>query len=325
MSYNRFSSKSRRFEYHGGIDLVDCGDIHLFMMMRDNLYNICVPPDRKGRAPADFYRNVQQNGYTKPPIDRAGIKTDRRARFALYKVVDHMVRHCSGFTFFDVGAFVGDVSLRFANYCRSEEAYCSFKCFDPTLAGDLVPFNIELNGLEKYITHHSLAVSHIDGPISFEQRLGHSDSGSSALSGGTKNTLVRSIRLSSILQDIAPPAAFIKIDTENLEDVIIADCKKFILDVPNALCVEVNASSGRLFDTLAELTQTHALWDIGYVPRPFRARTVRDMPSLLQNVQALPYGYTDVLAISRKMPNFEEIEAELNLIEEEPVGYSLVY
>lgn len=293
--------------------------------MRDNLYNICVPPDRKGKAPADFYRNAIQNGYARPPVDRASIKTERRARFALYKVVDHMIRNCPGFTFFDVGAFVGDVSLRFANYCRAEQASCSFECFDPTLAGDLVPFNIELNGLENYINHHSLAVSHIDGPISFEQRLGHSDSGSSALSGGTKNTLVRSVRLSTVLQDIAPPAAFIKIDTENLENVIIEDCNSFIADAPNALCVEVNASSGPLFDTLAELTKTHALWDIGYVPRPFRARAVRDMPSLLQNVRGLPYGYTDILAISRKMPNFEEIEADLNLVEEEPVGYSLVY
>lgn len=144
------------------------------------------PARSEGKSPADFYRNAHRNGYARPPISRSSIKTEHRARFALYKVVDHMIRNCPGFTFLDVGAFVGDVSLRFANYCRAEQASCSFMCFDPTLAGDLVPFNIELNGLGDYITHHSLAVSHITGPIPFEQRLGHSDSGSSALARGTK-------------------------------------------------------------------------------------------------------------------------------------------
>lgn len=60
---------------------------------------------------------------------------------------------------------------------------------------------------------------------------------------------------------------------------------------------------------------THALWDIVYVARPFGARVVRDMPSLLQSVRDIPCGHTDKLAISLGMPKFNVIACDLGSVE----------
>lgn len=60
---------------------------------------------------------------------------------------------------------------------------------------------------------------------------------------------------------------------------------------------------------------THALWDIVYVARPFGARVVRVMPSLLQSVRDIPCDYTDKLAISLGMPEFNGIACDLGSVE----------
>lgn len=60
---------------------------------------------------------------------------------------------------------------------------------------------------------------------------------------------------------------------------------------------------------------THPLWDIVYVARPFGARVVRDMPSLLQSVRDIACGYMDKLAISLGMPKFNDIACDLGYVE----------
>ncbi len=318
----------RRFEHGEGIDLVDCGDFRLFMLREDNLYNISVPQARKRYSLAKHYQDIRENGYARAPVDARTVATVRDACFGIYKVLYHFYRTCVDFRFLDVGAFVGDVSVRYANFFRTLGCEKKFYCFDPTLSGDLIPFNVQLNGLENCITHYPLAVSPVDGFITFAQRRGHSDSNRATLEGEEQqNSIIPSIKLSRFIDLNGIGNAFIKLDTENLESVILQDIAGFLQSTMNVVCFECHAHDLALRGTIEDLFATHLLYDVGYVPRPFCFSEIdpRDLGNFYERVQNRPYGYTDICAISRRLPALERLQQELTGLTEAPVEYSLVY
>ena len=65
-----------RFYSPDGIDLVNLGDIRAFMLVNDNLYNICVHPQARQYPLARHYADVCDAGYQPSPagggmLDRA--------------------------------------------------------------------------------------------------------------------------------------------------------------------------------------------------------------------------------------------------------------
>jgi len=293
------------------------------MLQDDNLYN-SVDPARRGYSLDAHYRGMVDNGFDKSPINQEMVRQTTDPKFALYKVVDHFIRHLPGFRFYDVGAWVGDVAIRYANYCRSTGHIVQFDCFDPTLAGDLIPYNVEINGLRSYVNYQPFAVSHVEGPVAFRQRPNHSDAGLSVFVNGERNTLVRSVSLSRVLLERLTPA-IIKLDTENLEAVILYNCAPYLAKYPNAVCIEVNLQTPKIFDVLLDLSATHEFWDIGYAPKPFRATPISLVYSLIGSLQQMPYNTTDVLAISKSVPRFSELREDLAAIVDGPQSYSLTY
>jgi hypothetical protein len=80
---------------------------------------------------------------------------------------------------------------------------------------------------------------------------------------------------------------------------------------------------------MASLSRTHYLFDVGYVPKPFIFQLIGEEAGSLEDFRATvagrPYGYTDVLALSRTTPGVAALVRRLSALGARPVGYSLVF
>jgi FkbM family methyltransferase len=315
-----------RFSNSAGIDLVDLGDFRAFMLVEDNLYKICVDPAHK-RYPIDrHYRDIAQHGHQLSQVDRQSIHTERDPRFGVHIVLEHLIARGLSPTFLDVGSFVGDVGIRFGNFFRTLGFAGQVHCFDPTISGDLVPYNIRLNGLGDYVQHWPVAVSHVVGFMTFFQRAGHSDSSSAVVdASSTVNAIVPSLRLSEFIRTHGITDAFIKLDTENLERLILADVREHLNATASAVGFEFHVDQRDMWPLLTDLLSTHALFDIGYLPNPFCFTEIVNIEPFLHACAARPYRYTDVLAISRRTPALDVLLQRLRGLDCRPVQYSLVY
>ncbi len=319
-----------RFYSPGGIDLVNLGDIRAFMLVNDNLYNACVHPGARQYPLAKHYADVCQAGYQPSPAGGGMLDRASDPKFGIYLILDHFIRHDVDFAFLDIGSFVGDVGLRYGNYFRTVGVNRHVHCFDPTLAGQLVPYNIEINGLGQYVTHHPRAVSGVNGYVMFFERKGHSDSSSAVDSADVvANSIVPSIRLSDFIRQHNIRNAFVKLDTENQEPAILADLGAFLYESVNAVVFECHSGQDDVFLTMAGLSRTHYLFDVGYVPKPFIFRLIAEGAGSLEEfrtaVAGRPYCYTDVLALSKTTPGVADLVRRLLALGTRPVGYSLVF
>lgn len=317
-----------RFDHPCGIDLVDAGDIRILMLKNDNLYKICVPDACRNFPIERHYADVGARGFLAPPIDIPRALESDNPKHVLYKVLAHLFSEEIKFDFLDIGAFVGDVALRYANFARGCGKTARFFCFDPSLAGDLVPYNVILNGLEGFVEHIPVAISGINGILLFHQKEGHSDSTQAARGPDQiRNAIVPSITLSRFLVERNIGDCFIKLDTENMEQDILGDIREHLSRSVNVVCFEMASNNSGLRQTLADMVQTHTLYDIGYVPAPFCCREI--LPSSLDDfftsLQGRPFGYTDVMAISRKMPGYTRLGQCLEKVREWPPRYTIVF
>jgi hypothetical protein len=58
-----------RFYFPDGIDLVNLGDIRAFMLVNDNLYNLCVHAGARQYPLAKHYADVCDAGYQPSPAE----------------------------------------------------------------------------------------------------------------------------------------------------------------------------------------------------------------------------------------------------------------
>lgn len=317
-----------RFFHSGGVDLVNLGDCRAFMLSQDNLYNVCVAPEYRHYPIDQHYARVARDGYQQAPVTKSNSSSISDARYGIYLIVRQMIDSGVNPAFLDVGAYVGDVGIRYGNFFRTLGYSGRVVCFDPTLAGDLIPYNITLNSLNDYVEHRPEAVSDFTGLLTFQQRQGHADSSSATLVGEPlANTIVPCVTLSEFLRKERIESAFIKLDTENLEARILADIKDFLTETPSAVCFEFHAhQSNELMGAMTSLMNTHFLFDIGYLPRPFCFNPISELTCSLfpSAVARYPYGYTDVLALSRQIPGAGDLARRLGCLNPGPIEYSLV-
>ena len=68
------------------------------------------------------------------PVDRTNADSISDVSLGLYILLLHLIDHCDDLAFIDVGCFVGDVSIRYANFFRTLGHNGKVICFDPTQA-----------------------------------------------------------------------------------------------------------------------------------------------------------------------------------------------
>jgi FkbM family methyltransferase len=294
------------------IDLVDFGDIQIFMFKNDNLYNLNVTAERKGRSPRDYQCWLRDNKFIPSPVRPGAVEEINSARYALSLVTVHFWQQKIPFRILDIGAFVGDFSLRMGNLARTFGEKTQVHAFDPTEAGSLIPFNIALNGLNDFVHHENIAVSDVDGPLLLHAIRGLSDATATSSKGthhfsmGTLfNFFTHSSRKGAFLQKIASyltpkkkysllvpsvrletwfaeraitGSIFAKIDIEGIDAVVFESLRCLTAGSHLVSIVEFNPY---VFDSFAEAGKRLREWDrdfiifdIWYSPNPCFCRRV---------------------------------------------------
>ncbi len=294
------------------IDLVDFGDVKLFMFEDDDLYDLCVPEARKHQSLEEHHRAVARDGYPPSPVNPDTVKTVRAAQFCLPLVLTHLWDQGFDVTVLDIGAFVGDFSLRMANVIRSFGRRNQVYAFDPTEAGALIPYNIRLNGLEAIVRHEERAVAGHAGLALFNLRPGSSDASFSFRSGGHQlnvltlaqhfvRTRYKTAYLRKVFRFVRPQptynlvvdampisiwvrerrlqgALFAKIDVEGLSPIVLEDLLSLGSEDPLIVVFEFSplavGSLGEAAGLLRRLATSFHLFDIWYSPTPTRCQLI---------------------------------------------------
>jgi len=159
------------------IDLVDFEDLKLFMLEHDNLYCIAVPENRKRQNLEDFQNAILANGPRPSTVTPDNIGTITSVRYGVFVIMHHLWTNGVNFDVLDVGSHIGDFGLKAGSFIRTSGKSSRVITFDPSEAGALVPYSIELNRLENIVKHEMLAVSDTSGLVLFQYSPGHADAG----------------------------------------------------------------------------------------------------------------------------------------------------
>lgn len=308
-----------------GYDLVRLQNVSLFVPTNDNLYDRWLSNEAKGLT-LERHRELMR---TDRPFSDQILREDVTKLLFLY--IDTLFRHEMAVHLLDVGAWVGDVAISLARFAVLRGGAFKADCFDPSLAGALIPFNAELNGVDKIVTFHPLGVSLFGGPQIFTQLRGNSD-GSRLSSIGRfgalrpyESRLIRTVTLDTCLpREEAGRHVIVKIDVEGIDGQLVRQVKdqlggmtlivEFCPDRPEY----VDIGAARFVD---DLKTTHTLFDICYCPRPSAAHRVDGTAQFIDSVRKRPYGYTDILAVPHTLRCHAELVGALSRLE--PVPYSL--
>lgn len=305
------------------IDFVDFDDIKLFMYKNDNIYDNFIDDRKKSFPLRKFLKEVREKGYPRPEINRDTISTIRDCRHLIYLIMKHLWDVSEEFTVLDVGCHVGLFGLKLASVIREFGKDNKVICFDIGEASELMPYNIRVNGLEKWVTFEKLAISDVSGPAIVYARQGHTDTNniiwklddsySYLVDGTTINEYIKEHKLSGPF--------IIKLDTEGLELEIIDGIKPLIDSDIVVLIFEFSSERVRdknfLYDIFGYLFRNYYLFDIYYVLSPSMAVPICEAGeiSFFDNVLQYPYRYTDVLGIPKKLGGVEKLIEELESLE----------
>ncbi|MGA2031196.1 MAG: FkbM family methyltransferase [Thermoguttaceae bacterium] len=290
------------------IDLVNFGDVKLFMFRGDNLYNLAVPNDRKNCSLSDHYRAIQEEGYPASPLTPTNIDSTDDSRRCLHLVLGTLLLDQPSVTVLDIGAFVGDFAIRMGNLIRTFGKCAKVYAFDPTDAGALIPFNIAINGLEGTVFHENLAIASHSGYSLFTVVPGDYDAASAVKDraarmnllaqlrflAGTRhkfawirkfarlffpkprfNILVRTTTIAEFAQRIdLQGSIFAKIDIEGMDEAVARDLRSLARErgKPAVIVFEFKPRSyedhAAAIDFFKELAEEFWIFDIWYSPNP---------------------------------------------------------
>lgn len=289
-------------------DLVDFQDVKLLMLQNDNLYRVSVPDNRKNKSLRDYSLEVARQGYPKSVVTPENVHQLNSARYGLFVYLNHLWEMNIELDVLDVGSHIGDFSVRMGSFIRTFNQKTKVISFDPTEAGALVDYNIQINGLQEIVQHEALAISDINGLIIFQVRHGYSD-GSTAFSGsgssnsnalmalfgrvksllkskhklpdlisyamGKTHLIAKSVTLPDYLKEHSlKNNLFVKIDIEGLDSVVIDSLWPRINNHFVSIITEFTPSSFPSHDSAAKFLQNlgekFIIYDIFYSPNPTR-------------------------------------------------------
>ena len=199
-------------------------------------------------------------------------------QYCFHAYVAHMHRRGIPTTFLDVGAYVGEASLYMANFARTSGIQFQAIAFDPSLAGTLLPYNIELNGLQDWITYEDLAIAPFDGPTMFSCNAKMMDSASLEKTRrcGCRYFSCLRKKLSTYIKTrrLDDARLLVKLDTEGYEPFImkdlVANCK-YLPSIIFEFCPGALRDKGfHCENFLTQLAEHFVLFSAVHAPKPYR-------------------------------------------------------
>jgi FkbM family methyltransferase len=305
-------STGSRPQRSSGYDLVNLHEIFLFVPVNDNLYDKFIPHHCKGFS-LEQCRAIA--GRTSA-LSVESVSRDVGAAMLLY--LELLFQRGLSVHMIDIGAWVGDIAIRYAKFAQARGASFFADCYDPSDAGALIPRNIALNGLRDFVAYRPFGVSLKGGPLVFDQLQGNSDSSRLAATDNSSlpasSYLVDTVTLAECLAGVAPHRhVMVKIDVEGIDALLVLQNLKALRYA--TLIVEFSPQqeqyAGRPDAFIKQLIATHSLFDLYYLPNPGHVVAVEDVMSFVKNVSRRSYGYTDILAVPHALPIHDDIARRL--------------
>lgn len=319
--------------FNTDVDFLNFGDVKLFMPKGDNLYNL-YDPRMRGASLLDHYVSMTKDGHHYP-LSREQLRQTADPRYALYAYLQMLVEGGLAIDMLDVGAFVGVIGLRCANLARCFGYDVRVKLFDPSIAGSLIPYNIEVNHLQDFpVEHVPKAVSLMNGPMLFSSVPGHLDSAhvvKEGEAGKTLNYIVRSTTFPEYFKSHPTDRhQIIKIDTEGMEPFLVQQLVNLslpggfsaIIELTPSAFAELGVDLGRF---LAEISKTFDLFELYHFPLSTKVRHVEldTIAAFVREVQRYPHGHTDLLMTPHSLPDRSRRLARLKSFKDLPATSDL--
>jgi len=324
------------------IDLVDFDGLKLFMFRDDNLYNNFIPKHRKNQSLDEYLRFVNgKQSYPAPSINYFNCEEIDDPKSGLFIYFKHLIDHHIDFTVFDVGSHVGDFAIKCGHFFRHAARMVKVISFDPSPAGMLVPFNIEMNGLENYNKHEKIAITEYDGYYIFNFQEGDSDSARLSFSkkmnfseklkfywgsswrfkfetafrlftsafkvrGKSFDIIVRGTNISHYLKvNGIDGNLFFKVDVEGYDETLIRNIMPLRNDRLISFITELHVDfNSHAF--LKELSDHFYIFDLYYCPNPTRFKLIHPEHFerfIDQDLKNRRFGYTDLFLLDKNTPD----------------------
>jgi FkbM family methyltransferase len=337
------------------IDLVDFEGLKLFMFRDDNLYNNFIPAHRKNQSIDNHYKVInQKNKYPTPSISYHTCEENKDPRSGLFIYFKHLLDHNINFTVFDIGSHVGDFAIKCGHFFRDAGKDIHVISFDPSPAGMLVPYNIEINGLTKLNKHEALAVTEYDGYFVFNFREGNSDSSKLSFSkemplreklkfymgsslkfkiqtafrlstaafrrkAKTFDIIVKGVNLQDYLtRNSITQHLFLKVDVEGYDETLIRNIIPLKKDRNISFITELHVDFNSVA-FLQEMSEHFYIFDLFYCPNPTRFKLIQPdyfKDFVNDDLKNRTYGYTDLFLLDKNTPNVDVLINKLNSLKE---------
>lgn len=305
------------------VDLVDLNGYMLYMHVTDMPYHWLPTHARKGlRLTRDEIQNLRGgNGPVEDPVAAyRGYGQGYYGLDPLDLVFLHYWVHDLNFAYFDVGANIGLTTIQAARVIKRFGRKNRVVCFEPGPTADLLPWNLEVNGVDDLATFEHQAVCDFSLSEIFAGELNHSEhyrcvNRNPATEGSSH--LVRTTTIDDYVErrEIAGHL-IVKIDTEGGEyrvwqgmpDVLSRRYTTIKLEfTPSLLSSSVDP---QVF--LRQMMATHYLLDIpdGETGGRFRRLREHEAAAFAAEIARRPPCWTDLLAIPKNLPGIDGLLAK---------------
>jgi len=319
------------------VDLVKLDGDPYFMYVKDLAYTFFAE-----HKPETFIRNYQltEDDAAPPPAFPFSISDfyggrapafARNEQYFKFVIFAHLWIHGIDFTMLDIGANIGFSSVPCAKFALRFNRTIQIHAFEPGMAAELLAANLRLNHVDGQVRPDGRAVSDCCRPVAMNSMLGHSVCDS--INDFRKHYPQMVPALARIVDTVTVDAfvrehgidqkLILKIDAEGHDwQVLQGACNSFERGQVAATIVEFVPHYLKEFiepaQMLIDLARDHHLLHIielgkGYT---WRGHRLSDDPTELReftrSVARSPLAYTDVLAISKSVPEAERLAWRLS-------------
>ncbi len=318
------------------VDLVRFDGDPYFMYVKDLAYTLFAE-----HMPETFLRNAQlTDADHAPPVPFAFSVSDflegrcppfpRNEQWFKLVISAHLWHHGVHFSLFDIGANVGYSAVPCAKFAKRFGRTNRIYAFEPGMTGELLRANIDLNHVQDMVIPDSRAVSDQCGPVKMTSMLGYSVCDS--ISDFQKHypqmvpaitRIAKRITIDEFVREKGIAEALVlKIDAEGHDWQVLRGARGcYARGQVAATIVEFVPHYLREFidpgQFLVDLSQEHHLLSILELRKGYhwKGEALPDDPTALRafakQVAKSPLTYTDVIAISRRLPEARTLVGRL--------------
>ena len=248
-------------------------------------------------------------------------------------IINHYKENNLSFNMFDIGAQYGLVGLSIASNLKKEKMDNKVFLFDPGVAQGSLAYNIAVNSLKTVAQRENYAVSDETGSCDIYIKSGNSEDNHISKRENDNFDVAYQAKKVSIDDYINKknilPNLILKIDTQGEEIKVIKGMEKVIL---NGTCCFLTEFTPWLYnygngakDFLLTMSKDFYLFDmvIEYknnleILKKWKGIELTEsiFDDYIADVNRYEYAYTDILAISKKIPNYSSLKNKIFLNKE---------